>query len=287
MRRSSRRAALLLALVATCAWPVAAPPARAVILRSTDGAAAASDPARDAALANAAVVAGLSGVYLGRGWLLTARHVLATARSEKKTDVVLGGALLHLRPDTEVPLTGGGGKADLALVRLDAEPALPSLPITSATPAVGTRVVMIGNGPLQETKRTCWDASGREAPAATPGVRCGFKWWKTPEGKTNGVQWGTNQVALADGLLPGPNGARTRVFATVFRDGGATPREAQAGVGDSGGPVFLQRGHELELAGILLGVSSRAGNAALFGDQTFAADLSVYRSEILQTIGSE
>jgi len=276
MKRCALRAAIVLALAAT--------PARAVIVRSTGDGAAAEESARDPALSNAAVVAGLSGVYLGKGWILTARHVLGVARAGKRNEVILDGATYHLRLDTEVPLGADGDKADLTLVRIDGERDLPPLAIVSKTPDVGTPVLMIGNGPLQETKRTCWDAAGREAPATTPHVRCGFKWWKTPDGKTNGVQWGTNQVALANGLLPGPNGARTRVFGTVFRDAGATPREAQAGLGDSGGPVFVQRGKKQELAGILLAVSARASTAALFGDQTFAADLSVYRDAILRTI---
>ncbi|MCK7510587.1 MAG: hypothetical protein MZV70_45375 [Desulfobacterales bacterium] len=85
--------------------------------------------------------------------------------------------------------------------------------------------------------------------------------------------------------MPGPGGARTRGFATQFRDAGGTAREAQAGVGDSGGPVFAREGEREVLAGVMLGVAARSGSAALFGDRTLIADLARYRAEILRAIG--
>ena len=248
------------------------------------GAGDSKPPAPDPGVARVAIIAGLSGVYLGNGRVLTAGHVLAAARNQKKGDALIGGHSYPLDLASAVRLESKDGKADLVLVRIEGDPGLPPISISSRTPPIGERLVLAGNGPLQESRRACWDASGRPAPDAQPGVRCGFAWRKTPEGKTNGLQWGTNQVASTGEILPGPEGARTRVFVTLFRDGLPTPREAQAGVGDSGGPVFVETGAGPELAGILLGVSARSQGAALFGDRTYAADLSAYRGQILDAL---
>jgi hypothetical protein len=263
-----------------------APPVAGAVIVSGGGGDS-QPPSPDPGIAHVAIVAGLSGVYLDNGWLLTAGHALTAARNQKKNEVLLDGRSYRLRPESTVRLTGEDGKADLALVRIDGDPGLPALEIAEQSPAVGARLILAGNGPLQETTRSCWDASGHVAPATAPGARCGFLWRKTPEGRTNGLQWGTNQVASRGSILPGPGGTRTRVFLTVFRSGSATPREAQAGVGDSGGPVFVQRNKSFELAGILLGVSAQSTSAATFGDRSYAADLSAYRDEILRVLARE
>ncbi len=259
--------------------------AGAVIVSS--GAGDPAPPSPDPGLDHVAVVAGLSGVYLGNGWLLTAGHVVAAARNQKKLGVSLAGKSYRLLPETTVEIRDDGRATDLALVRIDADPGLTPLEISRDTPPPGAQVILAGNGPLQETTRACWDAAGQPASAKTPGARCGFAWRKTPEGQTNGVQWGTNQIAGRDTILPGPRGARTQVFSTEFRDGLPTPREAQAGVGDSGGPVFVRSEDGFSLAGILLGVSAQGRSAAVFGDRSYAADLAVYRDRILRVITRE
>ncbi|MBY0400609.1 hypothetical protein K2X89_09960, partial [Myxococcota bacterium] len=79
----------------------------------------------------------------------------------------------------------------------------------------------------------------------------------------------------------------TLAIATVFdppsaRD--ATEYEAQATVGDSGGAVFVKRNGEWLLAGMMTSVTGYTRHPArtsMYGDTTYAADLSVYRSEIL------
>jgi hypothetical protein len=276
-----RRGALL-----AIALLLAAPPSSAVVV---SGGPRATPPAPDPGLANVAVIGGLSGVYLGDGWLLTARHVLAAAHEEKKRDVLLAGQRYQLLPDTTILVGSETEKPDLALVKIDGAPALAAIEISAATPAIGARLVLAGNGPLQEIRPSCRDRAGAVAAASAPGARCGFAWRKTPEGRTNGVQWGANQVASAPALLPGPQGAQTQVFATVFRDGsaGAIDQEAQAGVGDSGGPVFVQRGKRWELAGVMVAASAQSPTAATFGDRTYIADLSRYRAQILRSVGRE
>lgn len=267
-----RAAAVCLALA------LAARIARAVIVAA--GADDPTPPTPDPGVARVAIVAGLSGVYLGKGWILTAGHVVAAARNQKKDEALIAGHAYPLDLARAVRLEDREGVTDLALVPIEGDPGLPPLTIVATTPPIGARLILAGNGPLQESRSACWDASGKPVLATQPNVGCGFAWRKTPEGKTNGLQWGTNEVADTGERLPGPQRSRTRVFVTRFRSGLPTPREAQAGVGDSGGPVFVETAGGYELAGILLGVSARSHGAALFGDRTFAADLAAYRDQI-------
>jgi len=183
-----------------------------------------------------------------------------------------------------VPIEIDGVRADLVVVKIDGEPKLKRIAISKQSPPAGARLILVGNGPLRDTARTYWDAAGREVPASSPHVRSGFKWFKDPQRGMNGLHWGTNQVATKDAILPGPQNTRTRAFGTVFREEGATPEEAQAGQGDSGGPVFVKAAKGYELAGIMLAISGQHPKAAIFGDQTYSADLAVYRDAILRAI---
>jgi secreted trypsin-like serine protease len=232
-------------------------------------------------------VAGLSGVYLGDGWLLTAGHVITNYRGAKIKDVVLDGHVFQLRPESVVLIEQGGVRADLAVVRIDGQPELKRLAIAKKSPAVGARLFLAGNGPLREPARTYWDAAGREVPASSPHARSGFKWFVDKEKGAHGMHWGTNQVATKDAISPGPGGTSTRVFGTRFREEGATPDESQAGPGDSGGPVFVKTAKGYELAGIMLAISGQHPKAAIFGDQTYIADLAIYRDAILRAIKRE
>ncbi|MEI6037455.1 MAG: hypothetical protein WCQ91_05985, partial [Planctomycetota bacterium] len=57
--------------------------------------------------------------------------------------------------------------------------------------------------------------------------------------------------------------------------------------GDSGGAVFVKNGSAWELAGIMLAVDQYSGqpsNTAVFGNQTYSADLSFYNGQIVQVV---
>jgi hypothetical protein len=56
--------------------------------------------------------------------------------------------------------------------------------------------------------------------------------------------------------------------------------------GDSGGGVFFKNGANWELAGIMIAGSVFNGQpeAAVYGNQSFIADIATYRSEILSVI---
>jgi hypothetical protein len=78
-------------------------------------------------------------------------------------------------------------------------------------------------------------------------------------------------------------GLITHAFETAF-DLAGLPEESQAVVGDSGGGVFVKRGSQWQLAGVLFAINVFEGqpsSTAVFGDRTYAADLAHYRDQIL------
>jgi hypothetical protein len=100
------------------------------------------------------------------------------------------------------------------------------------------------------------------------------------------TRWGTNLVSGAPSTLTiGPR--VTRGFSTDFTKSPppqVTPHEAQAADGDSGGALFIKNGASWELAGMLFAIAPFVGqpsNTALYGNLSYAVDLSFYRNAIL------
>ena len=77
-------------------------------------------------------------------------------------------------------------------------------------------------------------------------------------------------------------------FATTFT--GNTPYDGQGATGDSGGGVFHKDADGTwQLAGIMFSISQNVGQpggSSAFGNVTYIADLSAYRSEILTAISA-
>jgi hypothetical protein len=112
------------------------------------------------------------------------------------------------------------------------------------------------------------------------GIYHGYKW----DGSFL-KRWGAN-VVEGTKIITYENGVKTSVLFTQFRMG-----RAQATVGDSGGGVFLDDG---TLAGIMISVSQVSGqpaNTSIFSpgmvrSETYVADVSVYRAQILAAIAA-
>ncbi len=203
-----------------------------------------------------------TGVYLGDGWVLTAGHVGAG-------ELRLDGAGHPAVPDSWTPLRGpaGGSHPDLGVFRVAPSPPLPRLAIAGMAPRTGERLLLVGCG-SGRGERFEWDG------------RVGFRW-----AGLHVRRWGTNRVAAVGLEVPGA-GASTRVFATLFSAG--EQWEAQAAIGDSGGAAFVSRRGAWKLAGIMVSVVSSPGQppqTAVHGNETYLADLSVYRDEILALTG--
>jgi Trypsin-like peptidase domain len=247
-----RRLACLLLLL------LVAPATCALVIESDAGDVNTRAPAPDPGWANVGLCGGMTAVYLGNGWVITAQHVGAS-------DVVLGGVTHHALPDTAVRLgqEGAPPTADLIVFRIEPLPGLPELPIRPTHPDVGDRVLLIGAG-LDRGARTTWKG------------KPGWSW-----GEQAKLRWGTNLVAVA-GVDTRAGGNVTPGFALRF-DPRETRFEAQAATGDSGGAVFMLRKGRFELAGVLLALASfpdQPPHTALYGNLTTAADLSVFRKSI-------
>ena len=82
----------------------------------------------------------------------------------------------------------------------------------------------------------------------------------------------------------------SRSFAILFDGGLPTPHEAQAALGDSGGPVFAKNGDgEWELVGIMISISQRQNqrrNLTVYGNATYAVDIHAYREQIEKIVAS-
>ena len=251
-----------------------------VIISSGDGSGNTTAPADDPGWSNVGARGSLSGVYLGNRWVLTGFHVGAGS-------LTLNGTTYGAEAGTSVRLTNPGGlglsaNTDLLMYQLDTDPLLPSLTISSAFPASGTDVALIGNGRNRAEDKTFWDDATNpwtETPEAGSDQE-GFKW-----DSGNTMRWGENAVGdIGGNVLVNVDAGFGDVLSlfTVFDKTGKT-HEAHAATGDSGGGMFLKNGASWELAGIMLAITTstgQPGSTAAFGNITIAASLPVYRNQI-------
>jgi hypothetical protein len=233
-------------------------PAGAVLIDSGDGSGNTSAPPDDPGWDYVTVSAGVSAVYLGNGWVVTANHVAAG-------DVVLGGITYPDVPGSKIQISDGMGTfADIAVFRIDPYPAWPLLPISSDSNIVDEQVIMIGQGR---------DRGASQSACVPP--KNGYLW-----AGTQTKRWGENVVDAYATVLD------TSSFYTEFSKTGLT-HEAQAANGDSGGGVFVKNGSSWELAGLMFaiaGFSCQPANSSFHGNLTYISNLAAYRDEILPIV---
>jgi hypothetical protein len=209
-------------------------------------------------------------------WVLTAAHVGAGW-------TWFNGIDYNAVPNSAVQLANPPGQGftpgtDLLMYQIQGQPNLPAISIGSDAPAVGWQVTMVGNGRDRNPCEAYWTSSW--LPASSPSPYAGYIW-----ADTNNVRWGTNVISSV-GIPEGVGVNSETAFATQFT--GHAPYDAQGAPGDSGGAVFHQdaSGH-WTLAGIMFAVNDLLGQpmgTSVFGDTTYSADLSIYRSEIYHTM---
>jgi hypothetical protein len=238
-------------------------PADALVFISGDGQGNTTPPPDDPGWDHVGRVGGLNGIYLGNGWMLTANHVpTATAN--------FNGAFYAAVPGSEVQLQNPDlSLADLKVFRIDPFPSLPLTKIRASTPAANTNVTMIAGGALRGTA-TSW---------------MGYDGWFW--GGTTGEHWATNKIY--DSGFSSGTWAITTDFDKLSM--GGTTDEGQGATGDSGGALFIKNGSVWELAGVLFAIGPFPGqpdSTALqgkasqpVGNLTFAANLSIYRDQIV------
>jgi len=214
-------------------------------------------------------------IYLGGGWALTAKHV-------GYGEIVLQGEFIPPeRGARHTLLNNNLSIADAVVFELKQDhprPDLPHLPIATEPPKQGEEVLMIGFGrtrgePVQ------WGPARYRRTALT---------WSGAGEK----RWGTNRIFEVDHMAQ-QDAYWTWSFVTKFDAPGdeeATPHEASATLGDSGGAVFAKRNDEWQLIGLMTSVGGtieKPREATAFGDLTYSADLAKYREEIIRWTRSE
>lgn len=247
---------------------------------------------------NVGTLNGASAIYLANGWVLTANHV----SSSLPASVNFGGSNYSTQAGSFHRLTNSGPLStftDIVMFRLSAPPALPGVTISNTTPTVASQVTMIGNGRTQQSAPTYWNRTVVPADPVTL-ANNNDTWVETTEGESNisgfkttatkQVRWGENAVD-ANGFYVNVGSLLAPVHVVSFRtrfDSGIS-NEAQAVIGDSGGAVFSNNGGSWELSGMMFAVDyyeTQPGGAetAVYGNETYIADLSYYRSQILTII---
>ncbi len=242
-------------------------PAVAVVIDDGDGSGNTSPPGDDPGWDAVGLAGNLTGVYLGRGWVLTANHV-------GEQDITFGGIVYPAIPGTKVRfMTDASTPADLAVYRIDGRPSIPAVVLSASPPDVGEEVTLIGNGWNREPTLTEWTASWTEVPPG-PAVYSGFK-----QAGGHSMRWGRN-VVEETGIVV----TTTESFLVTFDESGGALYESQAVPGDSGGAVFIKRGAHWELAGIMFArflFADQPANTAVFGNESASADVSFYRDQII------
>ena len=203
-------------------------------------------------------------------------------------------------PDDPFGLQTLSTYTDLAVFQITVETTnnLPTsrMSISSTAPALGSEVVGIGLGRNRQATQTAWNSSW-SAEVSLSGTNAAYTGWKYGSGSTK--RWGKNRVenipltAIANNL-GGGDYRSVKVITTDFDESGITRNsygavtdEFQAAPGDSGGGLFYKNGGAWELTGIFTTIGryqNQPNNSAVFGNVTYAANLSLYRDNILAVV---
>jgi hypothetical protein len=251
----------------------------------------------DPGWANSAHMLGsFNAVYLGDGWMLSANHT-----GDAGVEFTVGGTPYARVPNQTYHISNSGvsgmsGDADLQLFRIQNDPNLPALAISSTPLNLNDQVMFIGFGDFRAAAESHWNVNAATDPDT---------WTQTTGGGTHsgyypsgqGKGWGTNNIAN-DNILPNEGDANittsvnnTVANLTTYDRFSGNPFEAQAVGGDSGSPVFRKNSNgKWELAGITLAnyifngqdqFPGYGNTLAVYDNATAFADLSSYRDNIL------
>jgi hypothetical protein len=236
--------------------------------------------------------------YLGNGWALSAWHVgPGPADPPQFQTLTFSTGVVSVIPNQNyvIPNPSGSGlsaETDLRLVRINADPGLPSLTIAQ-TPLTSSNlgqpiadVTIIGNGRTRDANPATW--SGHQGYYALGDYT---------------KRWGRNQIADENPLLNESDAdlrgtvnigsmqdpRHTVSMITRFDMSGGIDYEAQGVDRDSGSAVFRKNGAQWELIGIVNTIytyENQPAVSAFNGNYTSFGDLTYYRSEILNIMNT-
>lgn len=231
-----------------------------------------------------------SGVYLGNGWGITAAHIGSIPASA--SFILPSGTFTTDQPGILLK-NPDNSDTDLQLFHLSSNPALASLSISGTTPLATTPIFMVGFGrdprdanPVYydvsgDPTNPDWKADANPLTANEGGFHYGVNQLK---------RWGTNTVNPGGPVVVDVGGRNVTAFFADFytnkdaylaNPNGATPFEAIASAGDSGGGVFDGSNTLLGVMNAVDGITNEPADTAFFGFNTYMADLSAYRPQIV------
>jgi hypothetical protein len=259
-------------------------PLEAVILATGDGTQNTTGTGAGAGWDYVGQVSGASGVYLGtyggQQWVITGWHVA-------ENNYTLGTTTYNAVAGSSIRVKNADNTdTDLRLFRIEGDPGLSNLSITSSAVPEDSSLTLIGYGRNRNTALTRWnvtvvagDNNDIWTEVGSGGNAQGYGW---DTGNTK--RWGINEKGSTSVLGPPYPFGSTDVFLTDFDN---TTNQAQGSVGDSGGGVFYFDGGQWQLAGIMLaigGFDNQPANTSVFGNVTYIADLSQYETWIMAAI---
>jgi hypothetical protein len=164
------------------------------------------------------------------------------------------------------------------------------LPLSRQPPPTGSAVLAIGYGRNRAPQPTTWHVDPRAEPnvwqeSPFPDARTTREGFKYAAGQAK--RWGKSQV---NRLCPDQNygqGPVCTIEMVFHATGGCGNDEMQLANHDSGGALFRRTGGTWELAGILATkalLSGQPNDTAVFGNLSYAIDLSAYVDEIQTTV---
>ena len=211
--------------------------------------------------------------YVSNNWFITAHHI---KQLDNPTAVILNGTTYNIDSSSWTRVTNvvSGTDTDLEMFRVTTSVTdVSGTSVVSSRLSNGTSVTMIGNGYNREATETSWDKNWVEG--GTPIRYRGYKW-----GSGTTKRWGSNTIEGSLSAVDDGYG----VTDVLFTDFDNVDGEAQGATYDSGGGVFANN----KLAGIMLFVGTYSTNqpdyTAVYGNQTYMADLSSYSIQINNTI---
>ncbi|MFM8892681.1 MAG: hypothetical protein ACKOTB_13865 [Planctomycetia bacterium] len=260
--------------------------ASGVVIDTLTGTGNTTAPADDPGWASVGVRGDGTGVYLGDGWVLTTARVGAGS-------IVLGSGTYAMLAGSGTTLgnasvPGKSATTDLVLYQLASPPTgLPSLTIASTGPSVGDAVTMIGAG-RDRGSFTQWSVDTQTNPWTWTEVSSGGDAAGYQTLVSRAMRWGTNTTSAA-GVWLDTGFGDTFSTVTTFTASGSPSTLAQGVAGDIGGAVFRKNGSTWELSGLMLTAAGYSGQPdplenAIYGDETWVADLSFYRPQILAIV---